>query len=349
MRTTHRSVVAVAATSAAMLALAACSTDSAPGSSSDGELDRVTIQLDFQPRGLHSIFFVADEMGFFEEQGIEIEDILTGTSSGDTLRLVGSGQGDFGMADLPTLVVAQSQEVPVTALAAVNQTSPLAMCTLADEHTLDTPADLEGLSVGVQSAGSTYVFYQALLATNGVDRDSMSELTVNPPYENYLLTGQVDAVPCYTDAEITILEEHAGGEGSLSVLLGADWGYEAYGTGVFASDEMVESNPDLVQRFMNAYAEALAYVADNPREAAEILAASAPDRADLVDLYERQITVDVEETFASEQADANGLGTMSEDTWAAMIALLSEQGVIETEPAVDDVQDGSFILGAYEG
>lgn len=347
-RTTTRAVVLG---SVAALTLAACSTGGTTPAPSDGdavEPDHVTIQLDFQPRGLHSIFFVADDQGFFEEEGIVVDDILKGTSSGDTLRLVGSGQGDFGMADLPTLAVARSQEVPVQALAAVNQTSPLAMCTLADRHVIEEPADLEGLRVGVQASGSTYVFFKAFLATNDVDASSITELTVSPPYEQYLLQDQVDAVPCYLDAEITILEDHAGGPGSLSVLIGSEWGYDAYGTGVFASDEMIESNPDLVQRFMNAYVRALNFVAENPDVAAETLAASSPELADNVELYTRQIQADIDETFSSEQADSEGLGVMNDETWAAMVSMLAEQGVIDSEPAVEDLSEGQFVLEAQQ-
>lgn len=337
--------------SVAALTLAACSTGgtaSDPSGDGTAEPDHVTIQLDFQPRGLHSVFYVADEQGFFEEEGIVIDDILKGTSSGDTLRLVGSGQGDFGMADLPTLVVARSQGIPVQALAAVNQTSPLAMCTVADRHVIEEPSDLEGLRVGVHSSGSTYVFYQALLAANGVDPASLTELTVQPPYEQYLLQEQVDTVPCYVDAEITILEEHAGGPGSLSILMGSDWGYDAYGTGVFASDEMIENDPELVQRFMNAYVKALEFVVDNPDVAAETLAGSSAELAENVDLYRSQIQADIDQTFSSEQADEHGLGTMTDESWASMISMLAEQGVIESEPAVEDVSEGEFVLQAHE-
>ncbi|PPG31222.1 ABC transporter substrate-binding protein [Pseudoclavibacter sp. RFBB5] len=333
---------------ASIAALTACASTDAPAATggAEGELDPVTIQLDFQPRGIHSVFFVADELGFFAEEGIEVEDILTGKSSGETLRLVGSGSGDFGMADLPTLAVARSQDVPVKALAAVNQVSPLAMCTVADRHTLETPADLEGLTVGVQSSGSTYVFYKALLAGNGIAPDALTELTVQPPYENYLITEQVDTVPCYLDAEVTILEEAAGGEGSLSILPGSEWGYDTYGTGVFASDEMIENDPELVQRFMNAYARGLQYVIDNPAEAAQILADSSPQLAGNVDLYEKQIQANIDASFTSADTDANGLGTMTDEKWQSLIDMLAEQQVITTSPSTSDVQDSTFVNAA---
>ena len=56
---------------------------------------------------------MADELGYFADEDIVVDEILVGKSSGETLRLLGTGSSDFGMADLPTLAVARSQEVPV--------------------------------------------------------------------------------------------------------------------------------------------------------------------------------------------------------------------------------------------
>jgi NitT/TauT family transport system substrate-binding protein len=341
-------VAAAALMGAAAVVLSGCASGGGgtTESSAPADADHVTIQLDYQPRGIHSVFYVAEELGYFADQGIVVDDILIGQGSGDTLKLVGTGKGDFGMADLPTLAVARSQEVPVTALAAVNQKSPLAMCTVAEQHKLKTPDDLKGLTVGVQTSGSTYVFYQALLAANGIPKDALTELTVKPPYENYLLTEQVDTVPCYIDAEVPILEEHAGGPGSLSILLGSDWGYDTYGTGVFTSDEMFENNPDLVQRFMNAYVRSLAYVLEHPDEAAQILAGSSPELAKNVELYKKQLEADIANSFTSDDTEELGLGAMTEEKWQATIDLLTEQGVITAPPAANDVFDSSFVENA---
>lgn len=334
-------IVAVAATA---FALSACTSDAADTGDPDGtEPDHVTIQLDYQVRGLHAPLFVGDVEGYFAEEGIVIDDILTGTSSGDTLRLVAQGQGDFGVADLPTLVTAQSQEVDVTAIVATQQYSPLGMCAKASRFDLQTPDDLRGLNVSVQASGSTYVFYQALLAANGIDASEMTQLTVTPPYESYLVTDQVDVVPCYSDAEVPILETAAG---ELSILPGAEWGYDLYGTGLFVSDEMAESNPDLVQRFTNAYLAALQSVIDDPGAAAAILAESDPQRADNAELYQAQLEASIADTFTSEATDESGLGAMTEERWQITIDTLAEQGVIETPPTVEQVMTTEFIEGA---
>src|SRR6185369_10688707 len=126
--------------------------------------DAVTVQLDWVVRGDHGIFFVGRDKGFFAVEGIDIKAINRGTGSVVTMRMVGAGQAEFGFGDLPTAAVARSQDVPVVALVAVNQTSPLAFITIAAKHPLKRPSDLEGLAIGVQPAGSTYVFFRAFVA-----------------------------------------------------------------------------------------------------------------------------------------------------------------------------------------
>lgn len=338
---------------AAALTLTACGSAAGDDTTNDADsggtegtqsTDTVTVQLDYQVRGNHAMFYVADELGYFADNGINVDSIEIGTGSPDTLRIVGNGQADFGFADLPSLATARSQDVPVTALAAVNQVSPLGVCAKSDRHTLTSVDDLQGMRAGIHTAGSTFIFYTALLAANGIDRAEMDEVTVTPPYENYLLQDRVDFVICYIDAEVPELESKAGGEGSLSILLGSDHGYNAYGSGLFTSNEMIEENPDLVQRFTDAYMQAFEYVVDNPDEAAQIVADSAPELAEKVDIFAEQLDADIEHTFTSAATEENGLGAMTEQMWQSTLDILVTQNVVEGEPpAVDALYDTSFI------
>lgn len=339
-----RILPALALAGVAALLLASCSS----GSSSDGtnnesaaELDHVTVQLDYVPRGNHAMFFVGQEMGFFEEEGIVVDDIIKGTGSPDAMRIVGTGKADFGFGDLPTLATARSQGVEVTALAAVNQSSPLGMCSLAENHELKTAEDLVGLNVGVHPAGSTYIFWQALLAANGLE-GKVNELTVTPPYESYLLTGNVDAIICYIDAEVPELEAKAGGPGSLSIMHGSENGYDVYGSGMFTSQKLIDENPDLVERFTRAYLKSFQWTIDNPEKAADIIVASSPELAGKESIFVEQLQADIDFTFESDATAAEGLGTMHEDVWQATIDTLTNQGVIESAPEVSSVFDITF-------
>jgi len=293
--------------------------------------DQVSVQLDWVVRGNHAMFFVADAKGFFKENGIEVTAIRKGTGTPDALRLVGNGNADFGFGDLPTLAIGRSQNVPVVALVVVNQRSPLAMIALAKTKQLKTPADLKGLNIGIHPAGSTYIFFKALLAANGMSEADVTESTVSPPYENYLLLGRVQAVPGYIDAEVPELEAKAGGPGSLSVMLGADFGYDIYGSGLFTSAALIQSKPDLVRRFVAAYMKAFAYTIAHPEEAAAITAKAAPGYAAKQDVLLSQLQADIRSTFTNADSKAHGLGWMSGAAWAKTVKVLKDQGGLKVD------------------
>jgi NitT/TauT family transport system substrate-binding protein len=292
------------------------------------------------------MFFVAKKKGYFEKQGIDVTAIQRGTGSPNAMRLVGNGNAEFGFGDLPTLAVARSQDVPVVALAAVNQHSPLGMLALASKHKLAKPQDLKGLNVGVQPSGSTYVFLKAFLAANGMSMDDIQQSTVNPPYENYLLLGRVDTVPGYIDAEVPELEAKAGGAGSLSIMQGSDFGYTVYGSGLFTSEKMIAERSDVVQRFVNAYMQAFADVIKSPQEAADIIVEANPEYAAKKDVLVKQIEADIKATFFSAETKANGLGWMTKDGWSKTTKILLDQGAMKQAINVDATFNDKYLIGA---
>jgi NitT/TauT family transport system substrate-binding protein len=305
--------------------------------------ETVEVQLDYVIRGNHAMFFVARDKGYFADEGIEVAAIRKGTGSVDAMRLVGNGNAAFGFGDLPTLAVARSQNVPVVALAAVNQVSPMGMVALAKNHALKQPADLKGLNVGIHPAGSTYIFFKTFLAANGLKESDMTISTVSPPYESYLLLGRVDAVVGYIDAEVPELEAKAGGEGSLSIILGSRFGYPCYGSGLFAAEETIAEKPELVRGFTRAYLRAFADVVEDPKAAAEITAKANPEYASKIKVLEEQLAADIASTFTGPDTETHGLGWMTEARWQATTRVLLDQGAMKTPIDVAKAFDVSFL------
>ncbi|RAI46030.1 ABC transporter substrate-binding protein [Rhodoplanes roseus] len=308
--------------------------------------DAVTVQLDWVVRGNHAMFFVAKEKGYFAKRGIEVTAIRRGTGSATTMRMVGNGNAEFGFGDLPTLAIARSQDVPVVALAAVNQKSPMAMISIAAKHKLTKPQDLKGLTLSVQPTGSTAIFTGAFFAANGLAETDVKRATVSPPYEQYLLLGRVDVVPGYIDAEVPELEAHAGGPGSLSILLGADWGYDVYGSGLLTSEKVIAEKPDLVQRFVDAYLEAFKSVVENPAEAVDIVVKLNPEYADKREVLLKQINADMMSSFFSDDTKANGIGAMRQEAWEATTKTLLSQGAMKKPIDVSAAFAGRFVKAA---
>ncbi|WP_088141831.1 ABC transporter substrate-binding protein [Achromobacter xylosoxidans] len=298
--------------------------------------DAVSVQLDWVVRGNHAPFFVAKEKGYFADQGIDVTAIRKGTGSTDALRLVANGNADFGFSDLPTLMVGRSQGVANSALLAVNQKTPLAIISLKKNFDLRNAKQLKDANIGVHPSGSTYIFLKAALAKNGLALADIKQSTVSPPYENLLLLNRVNVVPGYIDAEVPELEHKAGGPGSLSILHGEDLGIRSYGSGVFTSDKNIAQRPDLVQRFVTAYAKAFADVIQDPEAAADTLIKNNPEYKGKKEMLVAQLRADLDFTFFSEHTRTHGIGWIDPALWRSSAMLFKEQGALS--PSFDDTQ-----------
>jgi NitT/TauT family transport system substrate-binding protein len=209
---------------------------------------------------------------------------------------------------------------------------------------LKTPADLKGLNIGIHPAGSTYIFFKALLAANGMSEADVKESSVSPPYENYLLLGRVDAVPGYIDAEVPELEAKAGGPGSLSIMLGSKFGYDIYGSGLFTSDKMISEKPDLVKRFVAAYVKAFNDVVADPKAAVAMVVKDNPEYAGKKEeVLLAQLQADIASTFSSDETKAHGLGAMSKEEWIKTLSVLQQQGALKAPVDVGSVYNSSFL------
>lgn len=307
--------------------------------------DQVTVQLDFLVRGNHGIFYVGRSEGFFAKHDIEVVAVNKGTGSVNTIRQIGSGSGDFGFADLPTLAITRSQSTPVVALAVVNQLSPLAMIALR-KNPLRTPKDLEGKAVGVLPFGSTFLFFKAFAAANNLDLAKIEVRSITPPSENFLLLGRVDAIPGYIDAELPELEAKAGGPGSLDILLGLEHGVMAYGSGLIASERTVAERPDLVRRFVQAYLQAFAFTIKNPERTADIIIAANPEYAGRRDVLIAQLKADIARTFTSSATREHGLGYMPEAVSKQTVDMLVAQKMIPAAIDIAKAFNNRFVEGA---
>lgn len=130
--------------------LTACqSTNKAPAGNDSGdkssELKKVRIVLDWTPNTNHTGLYVAQELGYFKEEGLEVE--IMQPPEGSTTSLVGAGGAEFGISFQDTLAPAYATDnpMPVTAVAAVIQHNTSGIISLK-KLGIDSPKKMEGHS-----------------------------------------------------------------------------------------------------------------------------------------------------------------------------------------------------------
>ena len=104
---------------------------------------KIKIVLDWVPNTNHTGLYVAKDLGYFKEEGVDVE--IVQPPEGSTTALIGAGGAEFGISFQDTLAKSFSKEnpVPVTAVAAILQHNTSGIISLKEKG-IDLPKKLEG-------------------------------------------------------------------------------------------------------------------------------------------------------------------------------------------------------------
>jgi NitT/TauT family transport system substrate-binding protein len=317
-----------------LIAMACGGEDEEPsnaGGSGPQETTSVTLYLDFAFDGLHAPFFVAQEKGYFEEEGLEVE-IRPGQGSSDSVRVTGAGQAEFGFSDAATMSSGVSEGAPVTMVAVVLRDNPMVALTLKDSG-IEEPQDLEGKSIGDAQESSTAALLPAFLAANGLGMSDVKFIGMSfPSRVPALLNGRVNAI-------LGFIQEFVNIQDKVNFIRWADSGIDAYSSGLIVNNDFMEGNPEVVEGFVNASIKGLQSTIDNPEEAAQIVAEAAESdpeyfagELELLDPY-----------LEDQEVEANGLGWMSEERWSSTQELMLQYGGQEEELPLDQLYTNEFL------
>lgn len=141
-------------------------------------------------------YYVAEEKGLFEREGLRETLLSGGPSIPDVVSPTAVGAADVSLADLPSLLKARADGADLVALGAVFQESPSGFVSLASRP-VRTAQDLVGRRIGL-SPGSE-VFLEALLKLNGLpvryERVPVGSGTAA------LVQGKCEVMACYITSQ----------------------------------------------------------------------------------------------------------------------------------------------------
>ncbi|GAB2622424.1 ABC transporter substrate-binding protein [Pseudactinotalea suaedae] len=294
MRT--RPLIALAATAATVLTLAACNNDaeSGGGSSEDGgaiDLPNVATVVSYPalPSGL--------ELGLFDEpfgqdaSGMTVEFVSSGA---DGVSALASGNVDLviGGYDPPAMLGATNARI-----IAMTETSPETHAILVPPGSgIDSIEDLQGLTVGGFSSALA-PFLALMLANADLPGDYIDYIQVPPDAGLAALTsGAIDAWytwdPFYAQAQLEDLAD--------VVVDGTDFFLNPIV--IVAREDYIEENPEAVQAFLTGYDASVTWVNENPADAAAYMAEAtgmSPEAADItIERRDYALTIPTESDIA---------------------------------------------------
>jgi len=218
----------------------------APTGKSAAVMEKVTLRLAWVYDMAEVGILVAKEKGYFAKEGLDVA-IEPGGFGLDPIKLVATGSNDYGIGGAGNLLLGRAQGVPIVAIAAEFQNTPVGFVTRKDSG-ITSFAAFKGKRVGIQTGADTDVLYRALLAKNGMTSKNVKEVPIQfdmGPFVN----NMIDVLPGYvTNQPITLK-----GKGfETNVITAASQGLSYYGNVFFTTEKTLKDKPEQVARFIRA-------------------------------------------------------------------------------------------------
>jgi len=282
--------------------------------------DKMTLILDWFVNPDHGPILLAEELGYFEEAGLEVE-VVAPADPSDPPKMVAAGKADLGIAYQPQLHLQVEEGLPLRRVGTLIAT-PLNCLLVLEDGPVKSTADLEGRKVGFSVAGVEEALLTAILAQHDLTLDDIELVNVNWSLSPSLMSGQVDAViGAYRNFELNQME--------IEEVPGRCFYVEE--EGVPAYDELIYvANPetmdaDMIRRFLHATERATQYIMNHPQESWEIFAGTSRE---LQDELNEKAWVDTFPRFATRPA------ALDHARYRTFERFLLDAGMIEDETPV---------------
>src|SRR5919198_4266100 len=128
---------------------------------------QVTMRLDWLYQGPNAGFLIAQEKGFYEQAGLNVE-IGPGKGSGSTAQLIASKAAQFGFADGFVVGNGVSKGMSIKMVAGIFRRNPTAVVVL-EESDIKSPKDLEGKTVAIPTGATQFQQWPAFMKGCGLD------------------------------------------------------------------------------------------------------------------------------------------------------------------------------------
>jgi len=296
------------------------------------ELEKVEIMLDWYPNAVHSYLYVADEMGYFAEEGLEVE-IVFPTNPTDPINLAATGEVTLGITYQPDVIAARNENIPVVSVAAIVR-SPLNHLVYLNEEDIQSPKDLEGKKVGYPGIPVNEPLLETMVTEDGGDFSQVELIDVGFELGTSIVTENVDAViGAYINHEVPVLEYQ---EHDVHFFNPIDYGVPSFYELVMVTNEdQLEENRPTIQSFWNAAEKGYEYMKDNPEKSLDMLFSHEDqENFPLVREVEEE-SLDI--LLTKMEADGEPFGSQYESSWQETIDWLFDTGYIEEKPNNDDI------------
>ena len=303
-----------------------------------------------------AVIAVAKGMKYYAKENLEVETILTAGSTA-AVQAVASGQADITASGLSAIMAASQRNVPLKAIGGLVSVFPWRIAVLPDSP-IRTTADLKGKKIGIISlTSSSYPYARGVAEGANLDADKDVQYVVTglgAPAANALTNGSVDALALYTAVYEQIKSagtaiRYLDNPASFSGVRSISW---------TASNAFIESQGQVIERFLRASNKALTFSGTSPEKAMYVgyevypVLLAGSTKAARIEPDIRALTAWLESAGISEPGTTKGWpktwGDIPFQDWLRSQAFAQTAGQIKGPITIDDVWEPKFLKAAND-
>jgi NitT/TauT family transport system substrate-binding protein len=306
--------------------------------------DKVAIVLDFTISGYHAPFFVAQDKGYFAEQGLDVS-ISRGYGSGDTVKKVAAGVADVGFNHPAPLILANADGGNLRSVMGYLNQEMCATYSAVEHANVRTPKDIEGKIWGGPPGDVCTIMLTALAEKAGFDLSKVKMQQMDAPQRLPMLaTGQIGVTGSFFDKDILFKKalEQAGKK--MATFRYSQY-MSMYSNGITVTQTTIDKRPEVVGKVVIALLKGFKATAANPNEAAAIITKLYPE----VDKEYIRASVDtLLEGMWDETSKSKGIGVLDAKKMQDTRDTVVKYWKLKTEPPLDQIYTNRFIEAAHK-
>ncbi len=284
--------------------------------------DKLTVLLDWFVNPDHGPLYVAESIGAFEAEGLEVE-FIAPADPNDPPKLVAAKKADIAISYQPQLHLQVAEGLPLVRFGTLVAT-PLNTLVVLEDGPITKIEDLKGRKVGFSVGGFEDALLGAMLARAGLSLDDIELINVNFSLSPSLISGQVDAViGAFRNFELNQMD--------IVERPGRAFYVEEHGVPPY--DELIyvahrdRLDDDKLVRFLRAVEAGTQYLINHPEDS---WLRFLEGQKDLDDELNRRAWRDTLPRFALRPA------AMDTGRYERFAAFMKESGLIDSTPPVAD-------------
>jgi NitT/TauT family transport system substrate-binding protein len=315
---------AVCTTPATANAAAACTIPTTAAAVNTGK-QAVTLALSYIPDVQFAPYYVAQDKGYFAAEGLDIT-FQYGTIN-DLMAVVGQGKIPFALAGGDEVLQARAGGIPVTYVVTQYQKYPVALAAPKNKG-ITKLTDLKGKTIGIPGQyGSNYIGLKAILAAAKLTEEDVKVQAIGFTQREALSQGKVDAAMVFSMNEPVQLQK----AGVALDIFEVSSVTSLASVGLITSENLINSNPELVQKMTRAVTKGLKDTIANPDAAFESTIKVAPDAKGADPELQRAVLKEAVKFMVADNVKGQPIGYSDLKVWEISQQFLLDNKLIRTK------------------